>query len=54
MVGFNSLYIKANSGKVTAKLGTVGVPAGMYFVHISAVGVNGQKIVTQSAVSIVK
>ena len=54
MVGFNSLYIKADSGKVTAKLGTVGVPAGMYFVHISAVGVNGQKIVTQSAVSIVK
>jgi len=47
-------YIKANSGKVTAKLATVGVPAGMYFVHISAVGVNGQKIVSQSAVSIVK
>jgi len=53
-VALSTSYIKANSGKVTAKLGTVGVPAGMYFVHISAVGVNGQKIVTQSAVSIVK
>jgi len=53
-VALSTSYIKANSGKVTAKLATVGVPAGMYFVHISAVGVNGQKIVTQSAVSIVK
>jgi len=53
-VALSTSYIKANSNKVTAKLGTVGVPAGMYFVHISAVGVNGQKIVTQSAVSIVK
>ena len=53
-VALSTSYIKANSNKVTAKLGTVGVPAGMYFVHISAVGVNGRKIVTQSAVSIVK
>jgi len=53
-VAMSTSYIKANSGKVTAKLGTVGVPAGMYFVHISAVGANGQKIVSQSAVSIVK
>jgi len=50
----STAFIKANSSKVTAKLGTVGVPAGMYFVHINAVGQNGQKIVTQSAVSIVK
>jgi len=50
----STAFIKANSSKVTAKLGAVGVPAGMYFVHISAVGQNGQKIVTQSAVSIMK
>jgi len=50
----STAFIKANSGKVTAKLGTSGVPAGMYFVHINAVGQNGKKIVTQSAVSIVK
>ena len=53
-VALSTSYIKANSGKVTAKLATVGVPAGMYFVHISAVGVNGQRIVSQSAVSVVK
>jgi len=50
----SNAYIKGNSSKVSVKLATVGVPAGMYFVHISAVGQNGQKIVSQSAVSIVK
>jgi len=53
-VALSTAYIKANSGKVSVKLGTVGVPAGMYFVHINAVGQNGQKLVSQSAVSIVK
>jgi hypothetical protein len=50
----STAFIKANSSKVSVKLGTVGVPAGMYFVHINAVGQNGKKIVTQSAISIVK
>jgi len=53
-VALSTAFIKDNSGKVSVKLGTVGVPAGMYFVHISAVGANGQRIVSQSAVSIVK
>jgi len=53
-VAVSTAFIKANSSKVSVKLGTVGVPAGMYFVHISAVGQNGQKIVSQSAISIVK
>ncbi|GBU21464.1 hypothetical protein R80B4_01355 [Fibrobacteres bacterium R8-0-B4] len=53
-VAVSTAFIKANSGKVSVKLGTVGVPAGMYFVHINAVGVNGKKIVTNSAISIVK
>jgi hypothetical protein len=50
----STAYIKANSGKVSVKLGTVGVPTGMYFVQINAVDLNGKKIVRQSAVSIVK
>jgi len=50
----STAFIKANSGKVSVRLGTVGVPAGMYFVHINAVGQNGKKIVAQSAVSVVK
>ncbi|MDR2591980.1 MAG: T9SS type A sorting domain-containing protein [Chitinispirillales bacterium] len=50
----STAFIKANSSKVSVKLGTVGVPAGMYFVHINAVGQNGKKIVTQSTISIVK
>jgi len=53
-VTLSTAFIKANSGKVSVKLATVGVPTGMYFVHINAVGVNGKKIVTQSAISIVK
>jgi hypothetical protein len=53
-VALSTAFIKANSSKVSVKLGTVGVPAGMYFVHINAVGQNGKKIVTNSAVSIVK
>ncbi|MDR2591978.1 MAG: T9SS type A sorting domain-containing protein [Chitinispirillales bacterium] len=50
----STAFIKANSSKVSVKLGTVGVPAGMYFVHINAVGQNGKKIVTQSTISVVK
>jgi len=53
-VAVSTAFIKANSSKVSVKLGTVGVPAGMYFVHINAVGQNGKKIVTNSAISIVK
>jgi len=53
-VTLSTAFIKANSSKVSVKLGTVGVPTGMYFIHINAVGQNGKKIVTQSAVSIVK
>jgi len=50
----STAFIKANSGKVSVRLGTVGVPAGMYFVHINAVGQNGKKIVAQSAIGVVK
>jgi hypothetical protein len=53
-VAVSTAFIKANSSKVSVKLGTVGVPAGMYFVHINAVGQNGKKIVANSAISIVK
>jgi hypothetical protein len=53
-VALSTAFIKANSGKVSVKLGTVGVPAGMYFVKIDAVGQNGKKIVSHSAISIVK
>jgi hypothetical protein len=53
-VAVSTAFIKANSSKVSVKLGTVGVPAGMYFIHINAVGQDGKKIVTRSAVSIVK
>ena len=53
-VAVSTAFIKANSSKVSVKLGTVGVPAGMYFVHINAVGQNGKKIVAQSAIGVVK
>jgi hypothetical protein len=53
-VAMSTAFIKANSGKVSVKLGTVGVPAGMYFVKIDAVGQNGKKLVSHSAISIVK
>jgi len=53
-VTLSTAFIKANSSKVSVKLGTVGVPTGMYFVQIKATGENGRKIVQQSAVSIVK
>jgi len=40
--------------RITANLGTGKVPAGMYFVRINAVDVNGKRIVQQVPITIVK
>jgi hypothetical protein len=53
-VTLSTAFIKASNGKVSVKLGTVGVPTGMYFIQINATGQDGKKLVSQSAVSIVK
>jgi hypothetical protein len=53
-VTLSTAFIKASNGKVSVKLGTVGVPTGMYFIQINAIGQDGKKLVSQSAVSIVK
>lgn len=50
-----STSVNANNGSIGAKLGLKSaLPAGMYFVRVNALGVNGRQIVRQVPVNIVK